>query len=204
MRRFLRRFFRYYKWHLFFSLLVLICILFVYSNMTSQIEPDLTFGYVGSHYINTQSFVDYKAELELLLKDANGDGKKLAAITASTGDLQRDIDEVFKEMVESENYDIYVASKETFENYEDKSAFSSSESYIVFDEEKFDTLKDSDDRIYAVSLEDNTLAKRLGFLNTEGLYISVAEVKDKPLTDFKKNGRNITGYIIDNKAKYTQ
>lgn len=203
MSRALRRFIRYYKWHLIFSLLVLVCLVFVYSNMTMQVSPDLTVGYAGTKYINTQSFMDSKAELELLLKDANGDDKKLAGIYTRTGDLQRDINEAFAEIVDAGSYDIYIASKETFESYEDKSAFEDSRVYITFGENKPDTLEDSSGRTYAVSIEDNTLAERLGFVNTEGLYIAAAVDKDGVISDYKKNGRNITGYIIDNKEKYT-
>lgn len=160
-------------------------------------------SYAGTRYINTQSFMDSKAELELLLKDANGDGKKLAGIYARTGDLQRDIDEVFAEMVDTGAYDIYIADKETFKNYKDKKAFASSSSYVTFGEKKYDTLKDSSGRIYAVSIEDNTLAERLGFVDTKGLYIAASAADKKgTVTDYKKNGRNITGYIIENKEKY--
>lgn len=203
MRHALRRFIRYYKWHLIFLTLVLVCLLFVYNNMTTQISPDLMVSYAGTRYINTQSFMDSKAELELLLKDANGDGKKLAGIYARTGDLQRDIDEVFAEMVDTGAYDIYIADKETFKNYKDKKAFASSSSYVTFGEKKYDTLKDSSGRIYAVSIEDNTLAERLGFVDTKGLYIAASAADKKgTVTDYKKNGRNITGYIIENKEKY--
>lgn len=203
MNRALRRFLRYYKWHLIFALLVVICLAFVYTNMTANDEPDLTIAYVGTQYINTQSFMDYKAEIELLIKDANGDGKKLAAVSANTGDLQRDIDEAFFEIVESGSYDIYVASEKTFSSYKDKKAFVSTDEYITFGEGKFDTLSDSSGRTYAVSLKDNTLAKRLGFMDTTDLYIAAAVGKEETLSDFKKNGRNIAGYIIDNKEKYT-
>ena len=203
MRRALSTFIRYYKWHLFFLLLIIVCLLFVYNNMTAQVYPDLTVSYAGTKYINTQSFMDAKEELELLLKDANGDGKKVASVYARTGDLQRDIDEAFTEIVETGAYDIYIADKQTFKNYKDKTAFAETSSYVTFGEKKFDTLKDSSGRVYAVSIENNTLAERLGFVNTEGLYIAASEADKKGnITDYKKNGRNITGYIIENKEKY--
>ena len=203
MRRALRRFIRYYQWHLIFSLLVLVCLLFVYNNMTAQVSPDLTIAYAGTRYINTQDFMDCKAEIELLLKDANGDEKKLAGIYARTGDLQRDINEVFAEIVDSGAYDIYIADKETFESYEDKTAFASSNTYVTFGEKEYSTIQDSSGRIYAVSIEDNTIAERMGFVNTKGLYIAASAANKKgDITDFKKNGRNITGYIIENKEKY--
>ena len=203
MRRALRRFIRYYKWHLIFLSLIIVCLLFVYNNMTAQVSPDLTVSYAGTKYINTQSFMDNKAELELLLRDANDDGKKLAGVYARTGDLQRDIDEVFKEMVDTGAYDIYIADKETFKNYENKEAFADTSSYITFGEKKYDALKDSSGRTYAVSIENNTLAERLGFVDTEGLYIAASAANKKgEITEYKKNGRNITGYIIENKEKY--
>ena len=171
--------------------------------MTAQVSPDLTVSYAGTKYINTQSFMDAKAEIELLLKDANDDGKKLASVYSRTGDLQKDIDEVFAEMVDTGAYDIYIADKETFESYENKEAFADTSSYITFGEKKYDTLEDSSGRTYAVSIENNTLAKRLGFVNTEGLYIAASQADKKgKITDYKKNVRNITGYIIENKEKY--
>lgn len=171
--------------------------------MTAQVSPDLTVSYAGTKYINTQSFMDYKSEIELLLKDANGDGKKIAGVYARTGDLQRDIDDVFTQIVDSGAYDIYIADKETFENYENKEAFADTSSYITFGEKEYDTLEDSSGRTYAVSIGNNTLAKRLGFVDTEGLYIAASAANKKgEITQYKKNGRNITAYIIENKEKY--
>ena len=91
----MRHFIRYYKWHLLFSLLVLVCIIFIYVSLTTQTSPDMTIGYAGNKYINIQTFNDNKAEIELLLHDANDDGKKTANFVTYTADLQKDIDEAF-------------------------------------------------------------------------------------------------------------
>ena len=198
----MRGFIRYYKWHLLFSLLVFVCIVFIYVSLTTQTSPDMTIGYAGDKYINIQTFNDNKAEIELLLHDANDDGKKTANFVTYTADLQKDIDEAFAELIDSGDYDIYIASKETFKAYKDKKAFADAATYVSFGEKEYDTLKDSSGRIYATSLKDNTLARRLGIVEPEGLYIAAANDDDGELTSFKKNGRNLTGYIIDSKEKY--
>ena len=196
----MRRFFRYYKWHVFFFLLIVVCLSFVLFNMTISTTPDLIIGYVGDRYVNAQTFNDNKSTIELLLKDVNGDKKMTASLLPYTADLQSDIDTLLVEMLDAGSYDIYIASEETFENCEDKSLFANAEEYITFGSSEIKTLKDKTGRIYAISIDGNEFVKRMGILDSTDLYIAVALDKDKKeMSDNRKNGRNITGYIIDNK-----
>jgi len=195
-----RRFFRYYKWHVFFFLLIVVCLSFVLFNMTISTTPDLIIGYVGDRYVNAQTFNDNKSTIELLLKDVNGDKKMTASLLPYTADLQSDIDTLLVEMLDAGSYDIYIASEETFENCEDKSLFANAEEYITFGSSEIKTLKDKTGRIYAISIDGNEFVKRMGILDSTDLYIAVALDKDKKeMSENRKNGRNITGYIIDNK-----
>ncbi len=196
----MRRFFRYYKWHIFFFILIVICLSFVLFNMTISTTPDLIIGYVGDRYVNAQTFNDNKSTIELLLKDVNGDKKMTASLLPYTADLQSDIDTLLVEMLDTGSYDIYIASEETFENCEDKSLFANAEEYITFGSSEIKTLKDKNGRIYAISIDGNEFVKKMGILDSTDLYIAVALDKDKKeMSDNRKNGRNITGYIIDNK-----
>ena len=160
-------------------------------------------GYVGDRYVNTQDFNDNKSELELLLNDANNDKKRHTEILAYTADLQKDIDDLFDQMIDTESYHIYIASKETFKNYKNKHAFSDMKGFVASNDDATEVLKDSDGKVYAVSLEGNTLAERLGIVDTTDVYIAAACFDKDNLTPYEKNAINITGYIIENKQKYS-
>lgn len=195
----MRRFLDYYKWHLIFLLLVLICIGFMLLNMTSKTEPDLVIGYIGMNYVNVQTFNDNKAEIELLLRDSNDDGERLTSMYAYAVDLENDLHDTFAEMIDTDNYDIYITTKSALKKAEDKSVFVSASEYVNLSGKDIDTLKDKSGRVYAVSLEDNEYLKKMGIMNTTDLYIAVAQSendKEGELPGNRKNGRNIAGYII--------
>ena len=193
----MKRFIGYYKWHLLFLLLVIICVAFVLFNMTTTVSPDMTIAYADIRYIDTQMFNDNKHAWEHWLQDSNGDDKKVANLIAYNADLQRDIDELFVKLVDEDTNDIYIMSKTTFENFEDKSVFFDVRSYAEINEERNDFLKDEDGKIYAVSLEDNKFAKDLGIIDTTDLYIAVCESKEDEIPTERKNGRNIASTIIN-------
>lgn len=195
----MKRLIGYYKWHILFTLIVIVCIGFIFISLTTQLSPDMTICYIGTRYVNIQTFNDNKSEIERLLHDADGDGKKTANFVAYTGDLQKNINEDFAELIEAGSYDIYIADKDTFESYEDKSVFADAASYVSFRDKEYDTLTDSSGRIYATALEGNSLAQRMGIVNPDGLYIAAVQDEDEEATDYRKNGKNIAGYIVDNK-----
>lgn len=195
----MREFLGYYKWHLTFLLLVIICITFSFINMTSTEKPDLTIGYIGTDYVNVQTFNDNKGELELLIRDADGNGESKAEMYAYAVDLQSDLNDTFLEMIEAENYHIFISTKKAFEDVEDKDVFIDANEFVNLKGKKFATLSDKKDRVYAVSLKDNDYMKNMGILNSDNLYIAVAfaepdEDGDIPMTS--KNARNIAGYIL--------
>lgn len=195
----MRRFIDYYKWHLIFLLLVLICLGFMLLNMTSTTEPDLVIGYIGMNYVNVQTFNDNKAEIELLLRDSNDDGERLTSMYAYAVDLENDLHDTFAEMIDADNYDIYITTKSALKKAEDKSVFVTASEYVNLSGKDIDTLKDKSGRVYAVSLEDNEYLKKMGIMNTADLYIAVAQSesdKEGDLPGNRKNGRNIAGYII--------
>lgn len=196
----MKSFINYYKWHLFFLLIIIICFIFAFTNMTIPIEPDVTIGYIGTNYINVQTFNDNKSEIENVLADANADDKTSAQMYAYTVDLQSEIDEIFVEMVDSGDYDIYISNKEAFESFEDKSQFVTVNEYISdIESDKYETIKDKSGRIYAVSLKDNDYAKKLGILDTADAYIAVAvsDTEDgEEYSTSRKNGKNIALFIV--------
>lgn len=195
----MRRFIDYYKWHLIFLLLVLICLGFMLLNMTSTTEPDLVIGYIGMNYVNVQTFNDNKAEIELLLRDSNDDGERLTSMYAYAVDLENDLHDTFAEMIDADNYDIYITTKSALKKAEDKSVFVTASEYVNLSGKDIATLKDKSGRVYAVSLEDNEYLKKMGIMNTADLYIAVAQSesdKEGDLPGNRKNGRNIAGYII--------
>lgn len=195
----MRSFIGYYKWHLIFLLLIIVCFVFIFVNMTTTVKPDVTIGYIGINYVNVQTFNDNKYELELLLRDANDDKQRIAEMYAYAADLQSDLDELLIDMVDAESYDIVITTKDALNKFEDKKAFVNAREYVNLDNKNLDTIKDKSGRVYAVSLEDNDYVKKMGILNTEGLYIAVLDAEndkngDIPMT--RKNGRNISGYIL--------
>ena len=175
----------------------------MFDNTVTKTQNDMLIGYVGEKYINTQDFKDNKSEIELLLIDSNNDKKSYTELLAYTVDLQKDIDDLLSQMTESKNYHIYISSKRAFQNYKNKKDFADLKGYIALDSNTSDVLKDKEGRVYAVSLEDNSLAERLGIVNTKDIYIAAASFGGKNLTDYEKNGMNIVGYIIENKQKYS-
>ncbi len=196
----MRGFIDFYKWHLLFLLLIIICFIFAFTNMTSSTEPDITIGYIGTNYVNVQTFNDNKGDIEKVLADANDDDKTIAQMHTYTVDLQSDLDETFVDMVDSGDYDIYISNKEAFKTFEDKSQFVTANEYISdIESDKYETIKDKSGRIYAVSLKDNDYAKRLGIMDTTDVYIAVA-VNDpdggEKISASRKNGKNIALFII--------
>lgn len=193
----MRRFFDFYKWHLFFLILIVICVVFVLSNVTQKKEPDIMIGYVGKNYINVQTFNDNKGIIELLLHDATGDGEKISSIGAYAVDLESDLHEVFEKLVDKDSFDLFIAEKTAFTKYKDKSVFVTATEYVNLSERPLETLKDDNGRIYAVSLEGIDFMKRMGFVDSTDLYIAAVNPKDGgELSTNRKNGRNIAGYIL--------
>lgn len=166
----------------------------------------MTIGYAAANYVNMQNFNDNKLEIEQLLHDSNKDDKNNVLLVTYTADLKKDLDEILSDMIDTDSYDIYIASKDTFKSYKDKSVFADVDSYTDLTKKDYKTLKDSKGKVYAVSIEGNTFIKHFGFVNTQDLYIAAAEKtkKQDELPTRKKNGRNITKYIIENSDLYSR
>lgn len=197
-------FFSYYKWHLIFILLVLVCIVFVLTSITTSYDADLYIGYVNlqrSGYMDTQKFNDNKGDIENLLKDSTGDDFKYAAIKAIPANKDKEAVRLLEEMIETESYHIYIAPMQTFLTHDNPGDFAT----LLDPKGNVDTLTDSDGRIYAVSLEGNTYIERLGFRGSaalsgsESLYIAAADFGNEELTDYEKNGINISNFIVENR-----
>lgn len=196
----MKYFLDYYKWHLLFLLLIIVCFVFAFMNVTTSTEPDITIGYIGTNYVNVQTFKDNKDDIEKVLADANDDDKKLAQLYAYTVDLKSELDDMLIEMVDSGDYDIYISNKDGFESFEDKSKFVTVNEYISdIESDKYQTIKDESGRIYAVSLEENDYVKNLGIMDTTDLYIAVAsndpEGDEKAIAS-RKNGKNVALFIV--------
>lgn len=189
----------YYKWHIIFILLIILCLVFMFTSLTTKVEPDLAIGYIASPYIKIEDFDNNKQHLiEHLLHDANNDGKKNAELFDYTVDKQNDINELFVDMIESQSYHIYILPKEAFVAYKDKTAFAT----VSVNAANVDMLKDTNGRVYAYSIEGNTFAESLGFINTDNLYIAAAHFGNDELSKQEKNGMNITKQIIEKRRDY--
>lgn len=189
----------YYKWHIIFLLLFVVCILTFTITSCTKTEPDLVINCISSEYINVQSFDDRKSSLEALLHDADNDGDKNIQLANYTYDTQADLDEVMKLLATPADSDIIIANKETLENFESKDLFDSLDRIIGdINSDKYETLTDSSGKIYAVSLEGNDFIKDMGFFDPSKLYIAVlAENKENSeISTDKKNARNITLAIV--------
>lgn len=191
-KRQFKNFISYYKWHLIFFLIILICIIFILTSVTRNIDPDVIIGYIATPYVKLEDFDNNKANFEHLLHDANNDGKKNAKLIDYTIDKQSDINELFVDMIDSKSYHIYILPKEAFEAYKDKSAFADIEISGV----NVESLSDENGRIYAYTIEGNTYAESLGFINTDNLFIAAANFREEELSTGEKNGINITREII--------
>lgn len=194
----MRDFVRYYKWHLVFFLIVAICVTYVVVKVTEDKSSDLIVGYFGTQYVNDQTFNDNLPMWKELLHDSNEDGERKATLIANIFDRQRDIDESMVDIVDADQYDLYISTKETFENFEDKSRFTDADEYLLnINDKTTHVLKDSTGRAYAISLEGNDFATYMGINNSKGIYMAVsAPKKGEELTTNKKNARNIAQYII--------
>ncbi len=195
-----KSFFDYYKWHLFFLLLVIVCVVFVLTSLTTSYEADLCFGYIGlqTGYMDTQKFNDNKSDIEKLLKDATGDGDRYAEIFIYNANKKKEAVQFLEDMIETESYHIFIAPKDTFLTHENKSHFAT----LLDPKANVETLTDSNGRIYAVSLEGNTYIEMLGLRDSTGLYIAAADFEDDELTDYEKNGINITNFIVESRKNY--
>lgn len=192
----------YYKWHIIIAIVVIVCSLVIYNSVTSDKESDLSFVFVSTKYMNTQYFKDAKPELELLLKDVNHDSSRVADVKAFAEKSEGDVLKRLEECIASGKYDAYIADKQAFEQIKDKSVFEDASVYIPSNE-KNEYLEDSGGRLYAVSLKDNSLAKRLGMIENDGLYIAVGvKTENGERTGKMKNAMNISGYIINSRDKY--
>lgn len=197
-----KEFLKYYKWQIIFFILIFICAAFVFSKTTEEYPADLRIAYTSTNYMNSQTFNDYRSELEMLLNEATNDDKKVATIeTYSSKDLT-EVTNKLKEYIKSDDYDIYIASQEAFEAVEDKSVFVDASRYVSQIIRRDTMLEDSSGRAYAVPLEGNTLIETFGGTDTTGLYIAAAAEEGENTSAFRKNGANICGYIIENKDKY--
>ncbi len=190
-----KSFISYYKWHLIFVLLIVVCLGFIIKSCSTDASPDLIIGYIASHYVNEEDFESGKTKFEHLLQDANGDGNRVSRLSTYIEDNQDDINEMFVEMIDSQDYHIYILPKESFVAYKDK------DSFARFNQEypNVETLKDKDGRIYAYSIEGNSYMESLGFVDTDNLFIAAADFGNKELSTEEKNGINITSEIIKNR-----
>ena len=187
-----KNFISYYKSHMIIFIIILVCVIFIIESCSTDTTPDLIIGYIATPYVKIEDFDNNKVSFEHLLHDANDDEKRIAQLNDYTVDKQSDINELFVDMIDSKSYHIYILPKEAFEAYKDKSAFAS----IEISGANVNSLKDKNGRVYAYSIEGNSYAENLGFINTDNLYIAAANFGDEELSTQEKNGINITKEII--------
>ena len=197
-----KQFLNYYKWQIIFFILIFVCGMFVWSKVTVKYPADLRIAYTSTYYMNSQTFNDWKSELEMLLNEATNDDKKVATLKTFSSENIREVKNKLKEYVASDVYDIYIAPKEAFEAIDDKSVFIDASRYVSQIIKRDTMLEDSSGRAYAVPIEGSSLLETFGCTDTKGLYIAAAAENGENISSFRKNGTNICGYIIENKDKY--
>ncbi len=195
-----KAFFSYYKWHLAFLLLVIICVAFIFGSISTSYEVDLYVGYIGlgSGYMKEQEFEDGKGDFEKLLKDATGDEAKHAAINVINVNKDKEGLSILEQMIETKSYHIYIAPKQIFANHPNKDDFAQ----LLKPDANVENLTDDRGRIYAISLAGNTYIEKLGLRDPSEFYIAAASFQDEELSDFEKNGINITNYIVESRKKF--
>lgn len=191
-------FFSYYKWHILFIVLVIVCVCFIFTSLFSEKDPDLIMGYVGTNYVDTQMFEDNKDAIQGLSKSATSQKKAYIILEDYPVNTEEEILSWFEDMIETHSYHIYIAPKKAFLNHKNKSDFATIKNPM----DNVDCLIDDNGRTYAVSIEDNSYMKRLGFSKREGLYIAAADYGEEELSVYEKNGINITNFIIENRKTY--
>ena len=195
----MKAFLNYYKWHIFFFALFIVCTLVFTISSCRKNEPDLVINVISTGRINVQAFDDRKAPLlKLLSHDADGDGEKTMQLYSYPFDRQTDMNEAFEILATPADSDIVITTKETLISFENKDLFVDMKEFVSgIDTDKYTTLKDDSGKIYAASLEGNDYIKDMGFYDTTGLYIAVISDEDgDEISKEKKNARNITLAII--------
>ena len=194
-----KSFFSYYKWHIIFFVLVAICIAFVAGSCSTSSEADLTIGFIGTTYVHEQSFGDNQDDINKLLIDSSKDGTKSATFAVNRVNKQKEAIDLLEEAVELKAYNIYIAPKEAFLKHKNKSDFAT----MNKPSDNVGTLRDSSERIYAVSLDNNSYVSTiLGIRDPKDMYIAVGAAKKEKLTDYEKNGLNIANYIVESRKNY--
>ena len=192
---------RFYRWHFIFMILVIIALVFVFNGMKKSDDADLRIAFVADTYANTQNFKANGSELELLLRDADENGKRELMIESFYLDNASERAKKLEQLIDEDKWDLYIADKEAFMSVENKNGFIEA-NYLPQSGVEVDTLEDENGRIYAASIKGNTIIKRLGIYEADNLYIAPALGKEKESSLYRKNGRNICYYVLENREKY--
>lgn len=192
---------RFYKWHIFFALIVIAAAVFIFESVQKEIGGDLRVAFVADTYVNTQNFKVNGSELELLLRDADENGKRELYIESFHSDDAKERSKKLEELIKEDKWDLYIADKEALEGVENKGGFIEAD-YLPQKGAEVKTLTDEDGKVYAANLAGNSIIKRLGVYESENLYMAPAQGREKEASTFRKNGRNICYYILENREKY--
>jgi len=191
---------RFYRWHIFFAIIVIAAAVFVFEATKKETGADLRVAFIADTYVNTQNFKANGKELELLLRDADKNGEKELYIESFHFEKASERSKKLEELISEDKWDIYIADKEAFEGVKNKDGFIEAD-YIPSKGTEIKTLEE-DGKVYAANLFGNTIIKRLGIYEAENLYMAPAKGKEKEASTFRKNGRNICYYILENREKY--
>ena len=135
------------------------------------------------------------------MRDADGNEKKELIFENFYFDNAKERAKKLDQLIEEDEWDLYIADKEAFEGVKNKNGFIEAD-YLPQSGSEIASLKDEKGRVYAASIKGNTIIKRLGIYEADYLYIAPASGKEKEASQFRKNGRNICYYILENKEKY--
>ena len=192
----------YYKWHIIFGIIILICVLFAVGSIFNKTPADMKIAYFSEKHMNVQYFRDAKEEIELLLHDANRDSIRYADVEAFSSKKAEELSGKLAQFIESKECTMIIADKNVFESVADKSVFQEVTGYMIKDDD-LSYLTDENEKLYATSLENNSVVKRLGMVENQNLYVAVLiKTENGEKTSDMKNAMNISGYIIENKNKY--
>lgn len=191
---------------LIFVAAVVIGVAVAVHSCVAREKPDLTLTYVGENYFDSDLFYSSANLLSDGLDDVNADGKKTADLVTisfganlTQGQEQNNISRLTMSIGAGESR-VYLMDKAYCLRYAD-SEFLADVSPFAGDRE---VLVNDAGKVYAVSVEGNTLLESLGLDDTENVYLTLRAVTEIDGVSFDNIGaidacaKKLYRYIINN------
>lgn len=208
-------FWYYYKAHVIATIFIVIVIGITFRDCANNVSPDISIAYIGDKYIAeelSQSIKEILSDSETI-KDANGDGKYVAAFTPLTvsdeirGEQDIAIQQKIMIMLAAGEIQVFIVNRTYLEIFIKQGAFLPIDSIVQEygidinenPEIKFKSEDSVEEKIYAIPLQENKFFNELGF-NTKDSYIAVRVYNEKDIKNEKKKAMMDNAYSIVNKV----